>query len=566
MIGGVAFDSYELTCPPLAGTARSPERPTLGPRVAEIHQALLPAGKTPMPHQRLIYDVAFELDPDTGYLAYDKVVVIGPRQATGKTAALKPVMTHRCLGFDAVLAEWCLRELGRVVDVPGPQRVVYTAQTADDAAVKWRRDHVAALERSRYSHDFVATLQRNWEVMTWKNGSTWSPASTTAKTAGTGDVVDLGVIDEAWSRPDGRTELGLRPAQMTRPWSQLWVLSMIPGLSRAQPGTWPYLKSKLDVGLAQTAAGVRSGTAFFFFAAPPGSDPMDPATWRAAMPGLGITVPERRIRSDFEEASLAGGIALVDLSAEYLGWVPDISQTPRWTLIPWEVWSARVDPSSRIVGDRAFALEMNESRTRGWIGVAGYRDDGQWHVEVVEPGGLIPPGTPGVDWMQRRAEDLDARWDPCAWVVDSRRQAASLIVPLRNAGLNVYTPAQPETAAACGRFMDATGANPECVPDRWLWHLGQRELDDALASARKYEWAGQLFTFVSKSSGGEVCPLYLAVLGMLGMEVHGAPPGDTDADGSVPEVRRCSGGCGRFVFADAGVWRHADDESAECGS
>src|SRR5574342_181147 len=82
---------------PLIGTPRSPGRPTLGPRAAEVARRL---GKPLMPHQRHIADVALEIDPSTGLLAYRRVILIGPRQATGKSWLVLTTLTHRCVGFD----------------------------------------------------------------------------------------------------------------------------------------------------------------------------------------------------------------------------------------------------------------------------------------------------------------------------------------------------------------------------------------------------------------------------------------------------------------------------------
>lgn len=546
-----------LPCPPLYGTPRTLDRPTLGPRVAEVHRAL---GCDPLPHQRYIYDVAFELDPDTGYLAYDEVVVIGPRQATGKTEIMLPVCTYRCVAFDDELAKWSFEHLGREVRSPGKQRVVYTAQTADDARLKWRQTHLPRLRASRYRRQFRSTLQRNWETLTWRDGSTWSPASTTARTGGTGDTIDLPVIDEAWSRPDDRTELSMRPARLTRWWSQLWVLSMVPGISRAQPGTWPYLDRKRELGRAAVRAGVRTGTAFFDFAAPDGSDPADPKTWRAAMPGLGVLVPERFVRKDQQDMNP------IDFGAEYLGWKPE-AKAPRWTLVPRDEWRSLFDPGSRIAGSRAFAIEFNEQRTRAWIGVAGKRSDGHWHVEVVEPGGRVPAEVVGTDWVESRISEMIEDWEPCVTVIDKRRPASSLVVPLRNkfGKSAVYTPPAEDVAGGCGRFYDAitgvTRDEGEPVSSR-IRHLGQPELDDALAAGRTWPWgSGQSFTFVHKTSAGDICPLYVVTLAMLGAEVYGVD--DYDLLDSVDSSRRCQS-CSRFVYPDGGTWRHASDETPEC--
>ena len=492
--------------------------------MAEVAETLLRRqGKRPMPHQRLIWDVAYELDPDTGLFAYDQVVVIGPRQGTGKTELLFAPMTHRCVAFDDELARWSREQFGHDVPVPGPQRVVYTAQRADDARLKWRDVHHARLQKTPYRRDYTPRLQQNLETFFWRNGSTWSPASTTGKTGGTGDTIDWWAIDEAWSRPDFRTELGLSPATLTRWWQQGWVTSMIPGRARAAVGTWPYLKHKLELGIAQVEAGVRHGTAFFLFAAPDGSDPADPRTWYAAMPGLGTTVPEQAVRSQFNK------LDLVDFCAEFLSWVPT-EAAPRWTLIRQETWRALQDRQSRIEGTRAFAPVIAEDRSSACICVAGRRADGQWHVEVVEPGHRIAVGAAGIAWVLPRLVELVKEWKPCTTVINPARPEASLIVPLRNTTVNgkpidVTTPNQREVAGACGRFFDATGetATPERPQTTWVHHLGQPELDLSLANARQLDIGDSgAFVFVKKGSPGPLIHLNGCVLAMHGVEVKGS--------------------------------------------
>jgi len=501
--------------------------------VAEVARRL---GKPLMPHQRHIVDVAFEIDPATGYLAYSEVVVIGPRQVTGKTELILPVMTHRCVGFDEALTGWVRDQLGIVLRPPGPQEVLYTAQTADDARKKWRKVHLERLKASSYyrpRRQFDFRVQRNMEAILWENGSAWSPGSTTGKTAGTGDSLDLGVIDEAWSRPDSRTELGMRPAKMTRPWSQLLIASMIPGLSRALPGTWPYLRRKREIGRARIEAGVRRGSALFDFTAAGNAettDPGDPATWYSCMPGLGRTVTEKTVAEDFDEFDL------VDFCAEYLGWEPTVA-SPKWTVIRYDTWEGLRDPASFIAGTPAMSIEMTEDRQRAFVCSAGKRLDEDWHVEVVEPGHGVAADVVGIDWVLRCALALDKARKPYTWVIDPRSPAAAFIVPLKNAGVDVLTPNGLEIAGACGRFYDATGEKresevPYLVDDDQtprgddgvrVRHLGQIELERALASAKKLDHgSGGAFTFVKKGTVDALRPLYGVVLAMHGVEVKGS--------------------------------------------
>lgn len=490
-----------VSCLPLFGTPRTPGRETLGPGVTALSRRL---GRPYMPHQEYMADVALEIDPETGRLAYDQVLIIGPRQNTGKTEFLLPYLTHRCT------SPW----------FGGAQRILQTAQTAEDARQKWRDVYRARLQRDRTLKGmFSSRLSKTQEAFVWRNGSMWSPGSTTGKTSGTGDTLDIGVIDEAWSRPDFRTELGMAPAMDTRPSSQLLIASMIPGLSRAAPGTWPYLKEKRRAARARLEAGSRRGTAIFDFTAPEGADPGDPATWYGCMPGLGRTVPESRIRAHYES------LPLIDFCAEFLGWEPK-ETVPMWTTVPQRVWNGLEDVESQPVGAVALAAEMDKERTRGWLGVVGKRADGHWHLEVVEPGLKIATGTVGIDWMEPRALEILADHDVCTTVIDKRRPAASLIVPLEAAGYDVTTPNGPDIQAACGRFYDRTGANADPARDDGtrLRHLSQEPLDRAMALAQKIDVGAGAFTFVNRGSSDDIGPLYLMVLGMLGVELKWEPP------------------------------------------
>jgi hypothetical protein len=530
-----------------------------------------------MPHQRLIADIALEIDPATGRLAYSQVIVIGPRQATGKTELLLPVMTHRCTGFDESLTRWVREHLGIALAPPGSQRVLYTAQTADDARKKWRDVHLERLRASSYFRprpQFSARLTTNKEALLWRNGSAWSPGSTTGKTGGTGDTLDLGVIDEAWSRTDARTELGMLPAMMTRgDWRQLWVTSMIPGISRAAPGTWSYLAGKRRVGRELVAAGVKSGVALFDFTAAEDADPDDPATWFSCMPGLGRTVGLEVVAADHATWTAEGNA--VDFQAEYLGWAPK-ETVARWGLLARQVWEVdRMDPTSSIVGDVALGIEVSEDRRQAWIGAAGRRADRDWHVEVIEPGYLIPEGTVGIDWVVRRVVAVVLAQDVCTIVVDKRRPAFALVATLRAAldqagrpDLKILTPDQAEMGAACGRFYDAAGGvrggEAAQVPAVGLWHLGQRALSDAVAQARRFELGIGAFVFVKRGQSGDIGPLYAVVEAMHGHELlsTGEPyPASEGIDlgGSCPR-------CGRSTYLLADRWCHAMDDTPECGT
>jgi len=501
-----------------------------------------------------MWDVALEIDPVTGLLAYDEVLLIGPRQVTGKTEWLLPLATHRCVGGFAA---------------QGAQRVLWTAQTADDARLRWRDIHLKRLQAvPKLKRQFRPRLTQNKEAFLWRNGSIWAPGSTTGKKGGTGDTLDLGIIDEAWSKEDSKTELSMRPTMMTRDSAQLIVASMIPGISRKQPGTWPYLRNKRQVGRARVEAGVRRGMCVFDYAAPPGADSGDPATWWMCMPGLGYTVTEAKVQSDYD-AALARENGLVDFCAEYLSWEPESGVT-RWGVIRKETWERRENPGSSIVDAPAIALEIDDDRAHAVICASGWNAVGAKHIEVVEPGHKVPAavasrdGRPaGTDWLLPRALEIIEEQGPCTVVIDPRRQAGSLIVPLQNRGIDVLTPNTLAVGGAHGRFYDLTGEEARADDDGMrLAHIGQTELTRAMQQAVKLDLGSGAFTFVKRGTASVLINIYGCVLAMHGHDVFSA--NNYDVLDSVDSGRPCR--CGRSLYVDDGVWLHAGDDSRECGT
>jgi hypothetical protein len=403
---GLAVD-----CPPLYATPRDPSRPTLGGAVVAVAEQL---GTPFMPWQRQVADVAMEVDPATGRLAYREVVLTTPRQS-GKTTLELAVLVHRCRTWPR-------------------SRALYSAQDRIHARLKWEDDHVAALERSPFAGEFKVRYQRGDEAIRWHNGSRHGITAPGEK-AGHSDVLDLAVADEAWGLEDSKLEQGLSPTMVTRPQPQLWVVSTA-GTHRSA-----YLRGKVDAGRARVGAGHRSTVAYFEWSAVEGSDPADPATWWATMPALGHTVTEQTIAAEFERLELA------DFCRAYLNWWP--GEIPAdWQVIAEADWLALADPASAAVDPVAFAADVTPDRSAAAIAVAGVRPDGLGHVEVVDH-------RPGTGWVVGRLVELADRWQPCAIVVDDTGPAGSLIPPLEAAELEVARPTTRARAAADSGFYDA---------------------------------------------------------------------------------------------------------------
>jgi len=471
-----------MACPPRYGTPRNPDRPTLGGRVAEIAEIL---GTPLMPWQRHVADVSLEVNPDTGHLAYREVRLTVPRQS-GKTTLTLSTMVHRALGFGT------------------RQNIIYTAQTRGAARKKWEDEHVAALEGTALRKLFNVRKQLGQEAIRWRNGSKHGIESNTEKAAH-GETLDLGVIDEAFAHEDARLEQAFKPAMITRPAPQLWVLSTA-GTAKST-----YLRGKVDDGRERARLAAWGSVAYFEWSAPgvsdPGgaADPHDPATWWACMPALGHTITEEAIRAELESMDLS------EFRRAYLNQWPD-DAPPEWLVITRAAWEGLEDPDSGVTGPLALCADVTPDRSAGSIAVAGLRRDGLAHVEVID-------ARPGTGWMVPRLVELVERWKPCALVVDVAGPAGSLLAGLEKAGLEVVKPSAREVAQACGALYDMVMPPPDPVAAAdWvptLRHLGQPELAAALAGAQKRP-LGDAWAWARKGLSVDISPLVAGTLAVWG--------------------------------------------------
>ena len=318
----------------------------------------------------------------------------------------------------------------------------------------------------------------------------------------------LGIIDEGWAA-DAKRELAMRPAMMTRLSKQLWICSMVPGISRAGTMDSRFLRDKMTVGREFVESDIREGICYIEYGAhlPVGDDedPLDygdPDTWWSCMPALGHTITEASIRADYQS------MPLVDFCAEYLSiWPKDF--TPTWTVFKRQAWIDLGDGLSQPVGRVALGADIDEERDRGFVATAGKRVDGDWHIEIIEPGQDIDIDTIGVDWMADRTERIVDAHDPVAVVVSPRGPGQSLIQLLKNKGIEVMTPNTLEVSGACGRFLDATKTKPKAR------HLSQASLDLAVAVVRKLISPTNR-TFTWDRTSGAVSALYAVTLAMHG--------------------------------------------------
>lgn len=411
-----------------------------------------------------------EIDPETELLAYRTVVVTVPRQS-GKTKLELGTAVHRCLAWP-------------------DQVVTYTAQTRIKAKEKWLDDHLKSLNKSLYGKRkmFKPRLSTGMEAVLWNNGSKYGIESTTEK-AGHGDTLDLGFIDEAFAHVDSRAEQAMKPAMLTRPQPQLWVVSTAGTAASA------YLRAKVDAGRARCRAGTRSNVAYFEWGAPAGADPADPATWWACMPALGWTITEDAVRAAYDEMASEGKLA--EFRRAYLNqWLDEIPE--EWLIIPREAWtSLRADPVA--YGQVALAADCTPRLTASSIMAAWRRPDGLMDIEVVEHHG-------GRSWLPQRLAEIVRKHRPVATVVDPASPAGSLIDEIEKLGVKVTQPTAREVAQASQQFYDMV------MDSKTLRHDGCTELMSAVAGALQADYGDGGWKWIRKATSVDISPLYGATL------------------------------------------------------
>lgn len=439
-------------------TPRNPERRTISSEVVGCMRIL---GWEPMPWQREVLDVAYEIDPETGLLWYSEIVIIVVRQS-GKSSLVIPWGVHR-------MVMW-----------PERQYLLYIAQTRDKALEKLEEEHHHRISGSAFGsllrpnrRGNTLHLSNGGEHMKFRNGSKWAIDAPT-EDAGHGGTLGLTIGDEIFAQKDDRLEQALAPATTAVPDSQsLWISTV--GESKTKS---PFLWKKAEAGRARVELARADPTflnvhrtLYVEYSAPPDADPDDPMTWWGCMPALGYTTTERKIAA-FRESMQDGFLR------PFLNWWGDDIASD-WK-IPKDKWNAPAqrDPDSIIAEDRdelVYVVDISPDRDWASIGVAGVRADGRFHVEVIDDG-------PGTEWL--------VEGDPSRELVGLRsllanfpgevyfefRTTGTIEPDLREAGIEAHPISAQDVAIAGPQFLDYVLNGRVC-------HIGQAELDDSLAAA-----------------------------------------------------------------------------------
>jgi hypothetical protein len=478
---------YGLTCPPLWGTPRRPEFPTLGGKVAKVMQRL---GYTPMPWQRYVWDVSLELDPVTCLPWYRHVGLSVPRQQ-GKTQGLLAVKVHRAQAWKR-------------------QRIIYAAQTRSMARERWEDEFWTTIEASRIARRFVIRKANGHEAIIARSTRSKIGITSNTEKAGHGPPLDLGMMDEFFAHEDDRLEQAFSPAMLTRPSAQLWWASA-GGTEKSIP-----LNKKRKAGreLIEELWRTRQfpHTAYFEWFAPEDMPRDDPATWRATLPALGYTVTEAVIQHELETMEAA------EFDRAYLNRTRKSTPAPDPN-IPRAKWPTIVDQLSKPT--RQVALTVDVSKDRAWtsIGMACVRQDGRVHLELVER-------RAGTDWAVPVLVRLAKVWNPLVVAIaSSGAPAGSLIDDLVTAGIT--TPEDKDkphrghlVVVRTNDFVEACGQMADAMNQGTAVHTDQADLTAAVNGARTRR-VGDAWALDRTSSLVDVAPLVTVTLARWALLTRG---------------------------------------------
>lgn len=447
-------------------TPRDPDRPTLGLETL-AHLARLRGGP-PYPWQWEVAETAGEVNDQGDGFRYPIVVLSVPRRA-GKT-----VLT--------------LAKALRRMDMGRDVRAWYTAQRREDAAKQFR-DEWAPMLDSRPSLRRLYKLRRSQgsEGIHRRHGSSRLQLFPPTENALHGMNADDVTVDEAWyfDQVTGEAlEAGIRPAQLTRSWPQLWLVSAGGTIESTWWDGW------LTVGEQGTP-----GVALFDYGADSSADdydPGDPQTWVRGHPSLGHGFPIEALAHEWHTRR-----DVASFERAYLNVWPRPSQVVAAAGLELAEWANAAKP--RLAPAPVTAIALDVARDRSWSAIAAAgpsRDGSRTVVEVLDR-------RPGVAWVTDGIRAARAEYRAVPVVADSL-VAASIVAELARARIVVDAIGASDHAKACGTFVDLLAS------DR-LAHRSQAVLDDAVTGAARRP-LGDAWLWSRSRSDVDISPLVAVTL------------------------------------------------------
>jgi phage terminase large subunit-like protein len=352
--------------------------------------------------------------------------------------------------------------------------VIGTAQNLDKANDTFEEAVELIEQTPELEEEFVKALRgAGKREYILKGGERWKVVATNRRARGWSS--DLILADELREQTDWEGWSAISKTMLARPSAILVAVSNAGDVNsvvlrhlrmqaHAQLGDPDGVAAKReDLG----SEDVDDALGLFEWSAPPGCDIHDKEAWAAANPSMGYGF--------LTEKALASACATdperVFRTECLCQWVESLLPEP----FPTGAWDAGVDESSGIAPESELFFGIDLSQNRRWtsIAVAGLREDGQYHVEVV----ARQIGTEwALKWFEERQEksqmNLAFQGRGCPAV-----GLAEQICSMKN--INRMAIEGGDLTAGWGRFWDGIAASdPESRRGgRRIYHLPQPVLD-----------------------------------------------------------------------------------------
>lgn len=451
-----------------------------------------------MPWQHYVAHVATEVDPATGWYAYDHVVLTVPRRA-GKSALTTVVKVHR------------------LATVPRA-RLWMSAQNRDKALERWN-DVKESLEGSPLDAFNRAYTSIGHERIVW-NGKGPDGKPTRGKLVPFkpdgdllhGEAIDLLDLDEIWSYDAVmrlKMQQGYRPTFLTTN-AQAWLYST----AGTVESVW--LNDLRTAGRLSVERGETHGTAYFEWSMP---EMIDGVPWRdvgdleilikhalAAHPAVGFhpRVPEQRMRlmiaQDIRDLAKEHGAGAAIRPYGNLTGEPDVDR-----LIPASVVAASTTldriPTAVTPG---LGFDVDPDRRAATICSAWRDSTGRGLLEVIEHGlgtRWVAGAVIGILERQGIRQVTCNNAGPARDIADEIERAANdNLAPGEEPRWAVQRISAPDWAAACVRVNDELKVTPRPT----VMHNGSAELVEAFKQTGK-RTLGQSWAFAS--TGEPITPV-----------------------------------------------------------
>jgi len=220
----------------------------------------------------------------------------------------------------------------------------------------------------------------------------------------------------------------------------------------------------------------------------------DPRTHKAANPAYEIRISQEFIHQE------RGAMGDEEFKRERLGiWAKLGGETD----LP--EWAGAMDVNSLPgLSHLAVAIDVPPSQDSACVTVASYRDDGKIHLEMIKE-------EEGTMWVADFLRGLKERRNPVGFFVLEGSQAAGLEAECKRVGVRLIQVPFKRYAMACGTLV-------KDLKDRRAFHRGQKELSDAVASARKKSYGDTLFYWNRKNKGASITPIVSLTLANYGLQ------------------------------------------------